>query len=137
MPLGDTIKRVEKGVIRETVDRSQLWRAQTPQGFHFAPILGAHRTAAGRVLTDDAAIAEAAGIAPVIVAGSEENLKVTTAEDLAAAERLLAARLGDIRVGQGFDVHALGRATMSWSAASRFRTNSLAGHSDADVGLHA
>ena len=59
----------------------------------------------GRMLTDDAAVAEAAGIAPVVVAGSEENLKVTTAHDLAAAERLLAARLGDIRVGQGFDVH--------------------------------
>ena len=65
LPLGDTIKRVEDGVIRETVDRSHLWRAQTPQGFHFAPILAAHRAAAGRVLTDDAAVAEAAGIAPV------------------------------------------------------------------------
>src|SRR5205807_5020701 len=88
LPLGDTIKRVEDGVIRQTIDRSQLWRAQTPQGFHFAPILAAHRAATGHVLTDDAAVAEAAGIAPLIVAGSEENLKVTTPEDLAAAERL-------------------------------------------------
>src|SRR5712691_1954477 len=106
LPLGDTIKRVEGGVIRETVDRSLLWRAQTPQGFHFAAILAAHRAAAGHVLTDDAAVAEAAGMAPLVVAGSEDNLKVTTAQDLAAAERLLAARLGDVRVGQGFDVHA-------------------------------
>src|SRR5712691_5954345 len=106
LPLGDTIKRVEEGRIRETVDRSQLWRAQTPQGFHFAAILAAHRAAAGRTLTDDAAVAEAAGIAPAVVAGSADNLKVTTAQDLAAAERLLAARLGDVRVGQGFDVHA-------------------------------
>ena len=114
LPLGDTIKRVEDGVIRETVDRSRLWRAQTPQGFHFDAILAAHRAAAGRVLTDDAAVAEAAGLTPLIVAGSEDNLKVTTAEDLAAAERLLAARQGDVRVGQGFDVHALRRpATMS------------------------
>src|SRR3954468_8393421 len=105
LPLGDTIKRIENGVIRETIDRSLLWRAQTPQGFHFAPILAAHRKAAGQVLTDDAAIAEVAGLAPVIVAGSEENLKVTTAYDLAAAERLLASNLGDIRVGQGIDVH--------------------------------
>src|SRR5207249_9791915 len=95
LPLGDTIKRVEDGRILETIDRSQLWRAQTPQGFHFDAILAAHRQMAGRVLTDDAAVAEAAGIAPLIVAGSEENLKVTTAEDLAAAERLLAARQGD------------------------------------------
>src|SRR5437764_971821 len=83
---GDTIKRVADGLIRETVDRAQLWRAQTPQGFHFPAILAAHRAAAGNVLTDDAAVAEAAGMAPVVVPGSEENLKVTTAHDLAAAE---------------------------------------------------
>src|SRR5712692_106652 len=97
LPLGDTIKRVEDGTIRGTVDRSQLWRAQTPQGFHFAAILAAHHAASGHVLTDDAAVAEAAGIAPLVVAGSEDNLKVTTAEDLAAAERLLLARRGDLR----------------------------------------
>src|SRR5438105_13894655 len=105
LPLRDTIKRAEDGIIRETVDRSALWRAQTPQGFHFDAILAAHRAAAGRDLTDDAAVAEAAGMAPLLVAGSEDNLKVTTAEDLAAAERLIAARRGDMRVGQGFDVH--------------------------------
>jgi 2-C-methyl-D-erythritol 4-phosphate cytidylyltransferase/2-C-methyl-D-erythritol 2,4-cyclodiphosphate synthase len=59
------------GIIRETVDRAGLWRVQTPQGFHFDAILDAHRAAAGRALTDDAAVAEAAGIAPLIVAGSE------------------------------------------------------------------
>jgi 2-C-methyl-D-erythritol 4-phosphate cytidylyltransferase/2-C-methyl-D-erythritol 2,4-cyclodiphosphate synthase len=138
LPLGDTIKRVEDGVIRETVDRAQLWRAQTPQGFHFAPILAAHRAAAGHVLTDDAAVAEAAGIAPLIVAGSEENLKVTTAEDLAAAERLLAARLGDIRVGEGFDVHPFGPGdhVMICGVAIPHEVAPV-GHSDADVGLHA
>jgi 2-C-methyl-D-erythritol 4-phosphate cytidylyltransferase/2-C-methyl-D-erythritol 2,4-cyclodiphosphate synthase len=138
LPLGDTIKRVEDGVIRETVDRAQLWRAQTPQGFHFAPILAAHRAAAGHVLTDDAAVAEAAGIAPLIVAGSEENLKVTTAEDLAAAERLLAARQGDIRVGEGFDVHPFGPGdhVMICGVAIPHEVAPV-GHSDADVGLHA
>src|ERR1700719_3470989 len=95
LPLGDTIKRAADGRVLETIDRSQLWRAQTPQGFHFDAILAAHRQMAGRMLTDDAAVAEAAGIAPLIVMGSEENLKVTTAEDLAAAERLLAARQAD------------------------------------------
>src|SRR5205823_313222 len=138
LPLGDTIKRVEDGVIRETIDRSQLWRAQTPQGFHFAPILAAHRAAAGHVLTDDAAVAEAAGIAPLIVAGSEENLKVTTAEDLAAAERLLAARQADVRVGQGFDVHPFGPGdhVMVCGVAIPHEVAPV-GHSDADVGLHA
>jgi 2-C-methyl-D-erythritol 4-phosphate cytidylyltransferase/2-C-methyl-D-erythritol 2,4-cyclodiphosphate synthase len=138
LPLGDTIKRVEDGLIRATVDRAQLWRAQTPQGFHFAPIIAAHRSAAGHVLTDDAAVAEAAGIAPLIVAGSEENLKVTTAEDLAAAERLLAARQGDIRVGQGFDVHPYGPGdhVMICGVAIPHEVAPV-GHSDADVGLHA
>jgi len=138
LPLGDTIKRVEDGLIRETVDRSQLWRAQTPQGFHFGPILAAHRAVAGYVLTDDAAVAEAAGIAPLIVPGSEENLKVTTAEDLAAAERLLAARQGDVRVGQGFDVHPYGPGdhVMICGIAIPHEVAPV-GHSDADVGLHA
>ena len=75
LPLGDTLKRVENGIVRETVDRSLLWRAQTPQGFHFPPILAAHRKAAGQMLTDDAAVAEDAGLAPVVVSGSEENLR--------------------------------------------------------------
>jgi 2-C-methyl-D-erythritol 4-phosphate cytidylyltransferase / 2-C-methyl-D-erythritol 2,4-cyclodiphosphate synthase len=65
LPLGDTIKRAADGRVLETIDRSQLWRAQTPQGFHFDAILAAHRQMAGRVLTDDAAVAEAAGIAPL------------------------------------------------------------------------
>jgi 2-C-methyl-D-erythritol 4-phosphate cytidylyltransferase/2-C-methyl-D-erythritol 2,4-cyclodiphosphate synthase len=138
LPLGDTIKRVENGTIRETIDRSHLWRAQTPQGFHFARILAAHRAAAGRVLTDDAAVAEASGMEPVVVPGNEDNLKVTTANDLAAAERLLAARLGDTRVGQGFDVHAFGPGDRVIICGVEIPHNaSLVGHSDADVGLHA
>jgi 2-C-methyl-D-erythritol 4-phosphate cytidylyltransferase / 2-C-methyl-D-erythritol 2,4-cyclodiphosphate synthase len=138
LPLGDTIKRVENGVIRKTIDRSRLWRAQTPQGFHFGPILAAHRAAAGLVLTDDAAVAEAAGIAPVVVAGSEENLKVTTATDLAAAERLLASKLGDVRVGQGFDVHGFAPGDHVMICGIDIpHDQRLAGHSDADVGLHA
>ncbi|HEX3953173.1 MAG TPA: bifunctional 2-C-methyl-D-erythritol 4-phosphate cytidylyltransferase/2-C-methyl-D-erythritol 2,4-cyclodiphosphate synthase [Stellaceae bacterium] len=138
LPLGDTIKRVENGTIRETIDRSHLWRAQTPQGFHFARILAAHRAAAGRVLTDDAAVAEASGMEPVVVPGNEDNLKVTTANDLAAAERLLAARHGDTRVGQGFDVHAFGPGDRVIICGVEIPHNaSLVGHSDADVGLHA
>jgi 2-C-methyl-D-erythritol 4-phosphate cytidylyltransferase/2-C-methyl-D-erythritol 2,4-cyclodiphosphate synthase len=138
LPLSDTLKRVENGAIRETVDRLGLWRAQTPQGFHFRAILEAHRAASGRVLTDDAAVAEAAGIKAVVVAGSEDNLKVTTAPDLAAAERLFADRLSDVRVGHGFDVHGFApgdRVVICGVEIPHDRT--LAGHSDADVGLHA
>src|SRR5579872_641513 len=138
LPLGDTVKRVADGRIVETVDRSQLWRAQTPQGFHFAAILAAHRAAVGRVLTDDAAVAEAAGIRPLIVAGSDDNLKVTTAADLAAAERRIAARLADVRVGQGFDVHPFGPGDHVMICGLRVPHEAgLVGHSDADVGLHA
>jgi 2-C-methyl-D-erythritol 4-phosphate cytidylyltransferase / 2-C-methyl-D-erythritol 2,4-cyclodiphosphate synthase len=138
LPLRDTIKRAEGGSIRETIDRSALWRAQTPQGFHFEAILAAHRAAIGRELTDDAAIAEAAGLVALIVEGSEDNLKVTTRDDLAAAERLLAARQGDVRVGQGYDVHPFVAGDHLWICGIRIPHGmSLAGHSDADVGLHA
>ncbi|HEV2186050.1 MAG TPA: bifunctional 2-C-methyl-D-erythritol 4-phosphate cytidylyltransferase/2-C-methyl-D-erythritol 2,4-cyclodiphosphate synthase [Stellaceae bacterium] len=138
LPLGDTIKRVSGDTITGTVDRTGLWRVQTPQGFHFTSILEAHRAAAGRALTDDAAVAEAAGIAPLIVAGNEANLKVTTTDDLAAAERLIAARQGDIRVGQGFDVHPFGPGDSLMVCGVKIpHSAGVVGHSDADVGLHA
>ena len=138
LPLGDTIKRVADGVINGTVDRNGLWRVQTPQGFHFDAILAAHRTVAGQALTDDAAVAEAAGMTPVIVMGSEGNLKVTTTDDLAAAERLIAARQADIRVGQGFDVHPFGPGDGLMVCGVRVAHSAgVVGHSDADVGLHA
>ena len=138
LPLRDTIKSAEEGMIRTTVDRSRLWRAQTPQGFHFDAILAAHRAAAGRELTDDSAVAEAAGLTPLLVAGDENNMKITTAEDLAAAERLLAARLADLRVGQGFDVHAFGAGDAVVICGIKVpHSAGLVGHSDADVGLHA
>ncbi|MEE8139356.1 MAG: 2-C-methyl-D-erythritol 4-phosphate cytidylyltransferase, partial [Alphaproteobacteria bacterium] len=89
----DSLKRGAGGVIREAVDRSDLWRAQTPQGFSFAAILDAHRKAAAEgpgAHSDDAAVAAAAGIDVVLVPGSEGNLKITTMEDFARAERLLA-----------------------------------------------
>jgi 2-C-methyl-D-erythritol 4-phosphate cytidylyltransferase / 2-C-methyl-D-erythritol 2,4-cyclodiphosphate synthase len=138
LPLRDTIKRAEGETICETIDRSALWRAQTPQGFHFDAILAAHRAAIGQALTDDAAVAEAAGLMPLMVEGSENNLKVTTPEDLAVAERLVVARLGDVRVGQGFDVHPFAPGDHLWICGVEISLGmSLAGHSDADVGLHA
>ncbi len=138
LPLRDTIKRAESGTIRATVDRAELWRAQTPQGFQFDQILAAHHAAAGTQLTDDSAVAEAAGLAPLLVVGSEDNLKVTTTEDLATAERLIAARPGDVRVGQGFDVHAFGPGDRIFICGVEIpHDESLVGHSDADVGLHA
>lgn len=138
LPLRDTIKRAEDGTIRETIDRVGLWRAQTPQGFHFDAILAAHRAAVGYGLTDDAAVAESTGLMPLVVAGSEDNLKITTPQDLATAELLITVRLGDVRVGQGFDVHPFAPGDhVSICGVEIPHSMSLAGHSDADVGLHA
>ena len=138
VPLRDTIKRVEDGTIRKTIDRSALWRAQTPQGFHYGTILAAHRAAIGRNLPDDGAVAELADVHPVIVEGSENNLKVTTPEDLSVAERLIVLQQGDVRVGQGFDVHPFAPGDHLWICGIKIPHGmSLAGHSDADAGLHA
>jgi 2-C-methyl-D-erythritol 4-phosphate cytidylyltransferase / 2-C-methyl-D-erythritol 2,4-cyclodiphosphate synthase len=138
LPIRDTVKRGDGAHIAATIDRTSLWRAQTPQGFHFAAIVEAHRAAAGAELSDDAAVAERAGLAVALVEGSEDNFKVTTMDDLARAERLLAARCGDVRTGQGFDVHAFGPGDHVWLCGVAVpHVRSLVGHSDADVGLHA
>jgi 2-C-methyl-D-erythritol 4-phosphate cytidylyltransferase / 2-C-methyl-D-erythritol 2,4-cyclodiphosphate synthase len=138
LPVRDTVKRSEGPCIAATIDRGGLWRAQTPQGFHYRPIVAAHRAAAGAELSDDAAVAERAGLAVALVEGSEDNLKVTTMDDLARAERLLAARCGDVRTGQGFDVHAFGPGDHIWLCGIAVpHGQGLVGHSDADVGLHA
>jgi len=137
LPVADTIKRGSAGMIVETVDRQALWRAQTPQAFRYGEILAAHQAAAGRELTDDAAVAEAAGLAVALVPGAEENFKVTTEADLSRAERILAPA-ADIRCGNGFDVHrfAPGNQVMICGIALS-HDHGLEGHSDADVGLHA
>ncbi len=137
LPMTDTVKRVDSNLIETTLDRAGLWRAQTPQGFPFSVILAAHRAAKGKHLTDDAAVAEAYGLAVQVVEGSAENFKVTTMDDLARAERWLAGRM-ETRTGQGFDVHrfAPGDAVTLLGVVIP-HDQALSGHSDADVGLHA
>jgi 2-C-methyl-D-erythritol 4-phosphate cytidylyltransferase/2-C-methyl-D-erythritol 2,4-cyclodiphosphate synthase len=142
LPVTDTLKRGEEGRIAGTVAREGLWRAQTPQGFHYPAILDAHRkAAAGFELTDDAAVAEAAGLAVRLVEGAAENIKVTTPDDLAQAETLLAggtALLAETRTGSGFDVHRFGPGDHVNLCGLRIpHERTLLGHSDADVGLHA
>ncbi|KAB2917928.1 MAG: bifunctional 2-C-methyl-D-erythritol 4-phosphate cytidylyltransferase/2-C-methyl-D-erythritol 2,4-cyclodiphosphate synthase [Hyphomicrobiaceae bacterium] len=141
VPLADTVKK--EGPDRRvaaTLERAGLWRAQTPQGFGFADILAAHEAAyaAGHVdMTDDAAVAEWAGLPVALVAGSEANRKLTTAEDLAMADRLCAGA-PDVRTGSGFDVHRFTAGDHVWLCGVRIaHTHGLEGHSDADVGLHA
>ncbi len=138
IPLADTLKRVGGGnAITETVPRRDLWRAQTPQVFRFAELLAAHRAAASlaaaeaTALTDDAAVAERAGLKVVMVAGSEDNRKITTADDLHSSAM-------ETRTAFGFDVHGFsaGNAVMLGGVAIP-HSQALAGHSDADVALHA
>ncbi len=140
LPVIDTLKRGgDDGRISGTLSRSDLWRAQTPQGFRFAEILGAHEAARDQALTDDAAVAERVGIEVRLVPGAPENIKVTTQEDLMQAERWLSgAASGETRVGQGFDVHRFGPGdhVMLCGIAVPHGAG-LIGHSDADVGLHA
>lgn len=141
-PLADTLKRADASQrIAGTIDRAGLWRAQTPQGFHFPAILAAHEAAAaggGKDLTDDGAVAGLAGLEVALVEGSEANRKLTTAEDLAM---IAAADEGgglDVRTGQGFDVHRFCPGDHVWLCGVKVaHTHGLEGHSDADVGLHA
>ena len=126
------------GVVSETVPRASLWRAQTPQIFRYAALLQAHRAAAAlgaaeaTALTDDAAVAERAGLRVVMVEGSDDNRKITTAEDLArgiamesappSASTCTASRPGNMVMLGGIAIP---------------HNHALAGHSDADVALHA
>jgi 2-C-methyl-D-erythritol 4-phosphate cytidylyltransferase/2-C-methyl-D-erythritol 2,4-cyclodiphosphate synthase len=144
LPVTDTLRRGQDGLAAGTVSRDGLWRAQTPQGMRFAPVLEAHRRAASEdvAVTDDAALMEWAGHAVTLVTGSEDAMKITTAEDFALAERLLAGVL-ETRVGTGFDVHRLGDKTpggvdgVALGGIVIPHDKALLGHSDADVGLHA
>ena len=144
LPVTDTLKRGVDGLAAGTVSRDGLWRAQTPQGMRFDAVLDAHRrAAAGDVtVTDDAALMEWAGHSVTLVTGSEDAMKITTAEDFALADRLLGGAL-ETRVGTGFDVHRLadkvpgGVDGVALGGIVIPHDQALLGHSDADVGLHA
>jgi 2-C-methyl-D-erythritol 4-phosphate cytidylyltransferase/2-C-methyl-D-erythritol 2,4-cyclodiphosphate synthase len=145
LPVASTLKRVgSDGRVAATVAREGMQAAETPQGFAFSAILAAHRRAAAeaRSFTDDAAVAEWAGIDVAVVAGDPLNVKLTTADDIAAANRRLLAeealRLGDVRVGIGYDIHALGSGhEVMLGGVAIPHARGLVGHSDADVVLHA
>jgi 2-C-methyl-D-erythritol 4-phosphate cytidylyltransferase/2-C-methyl-D-erythritol 2,4-cyclodiphosphate synthase len=123
--------------LESEVDRAGLWRVQTPQCFGLHEMAALHRRAAGEDATDDAALAMRAGWLVETVAGDEMNLKLTTPDDFARAEDLLAAR-GSVRTGFGFDVHAFEEGDHVWIGGVRIaHGRALKGHSDADVALHA
>jgi 2-C-methyl-D-erythritol 4-phosphate cytidylyltransferase / 2-C-methyl-D-erythritol 2,4-cyclodiphosphate synthase len=140
--VADTIKFVDaNGCVVQTLDRTQLRAIQTPQGFAFLDLLNAHRHAAaeGREdFPDDAALMEWAGHSVDIFEGEAGNMKLTTPEDFTRAEMLRLAALSDLRIGQGYDVHAFGDGDHVMLGGVKIsHARGLMGHSDADVALHA
>ncbi len=140
VPVADTLKRGEAGAIAGTVPRAGLFRAQTPQAFHFETLLRLHRGGAHPDATDDAWLLEQAGLTVALIPGAEDNIKLTYQEDFSRVERALATQLPTLlpRVGTGFDVHVLApnRKLMLCGVDVPFELG-LDGHSDADVGIHA
>ncbi|WP_439630985.1 bifunctional 2-C-methyl-D-erythritol 4-phosphate cytidylyltransferase/2-C-methyl-D-erythritol 2,4-cyclodiphosphate synthase [Shinella sp.] len=140
--VADTLKRADaNGNVAETVSRSGLFAAQTPQSFHFATILEAHRRASvsgHSDFTDDAAIAEWAGVRVHLVEGSAGNVKLTLQKDIAMADQRLSHGLPDVRTGNGYDVHQLVEGDgVTLCGLFIPHDQKLSGHSDADVALHA
>ncbi len=136
VPVADTLKRVQSGRIVGTVPRDGLFRAQTPQAFRYHLLRALHATGESGV-TDDAALLESAGHPVAIVPGADDNIKLTYPEDVVRLERALAPGLLP-RTGTGFDVHAMaaGRPLVLCGVTVPHEWG-LAGHSDADVGIHA
>ena len=132
LPVVDSLARDEGGLMAGTAPRESLRRVQTPQAFRFAEILAAHRAWPGeRNAGDDAQVARAAGLTIALVEGDERLRKLTFAEDFRTGA-------GMIRTGTGFDVHRLAEGEELWLCGVRIEHDrGLAGHSDADVGLHA
>ncbi len=143
--IADTLKRGNSDQeVVETIPRENLFAAQTPQGFHYRPLLAAHRKAQSVDLhnfTDDSALAEWAGMTVQLVDGSTDNTKITTVDDLRKAHMTMSQAtvgLPDVRVGHGYDTHQWVDGDSVWLCGLEVpHTHRLSGHSDADVGLHA
>jgi 2-C-methyl-D-erythritol 4-phosphate cytidylyltransferase/2-C-methyl-D-erythritol 2,4-cyclodiphosphate synthase len=132
------IRQDAGGRMLTAVDRAEYAGAQTPQAFHYAPLMAAYRALGDRTLPDDAAVALAAGQPVQTIAGETGNFKLTTPEDFARAEAMLNTKTAIIVTGQGFDVHRLEAANCLMLCGIEIRDGlGLVGHSDADVGLHA
>ena len=137
-PVVDSLRVLEDGNYARPLPRDGVWRAETPQAFRFDDILSAHRSCADADATDDVEIARRAGLRVVAVQSEGDNFKITAPEDFEKAERRLAAMLSDIRVGQGYDVHAFAPGdSVILCGVEIPHDRALKGHSDADVAMHA
>ncbi|HYD11788.1 MAG TPA: bifunctional 2-C-methyl-D-erythritol 4-phosphate cytidylyltransferase/2-C-methyl-D-erythritol 2,4-cyclodiphosphate synthase [Allosphingosinicella sp.] len=136
LPVHDTLARWT-GLLGESIEREGVVRVQTPQAFDLAKLRAAYDRWEGPFPSDDAAVAKAAGLSVGVVAGSFELEKLTTPEDWKRAEASVASRK-IVRTGIGFDVHAFGgEGPVMLGGISIPHERGLAGHSDADVALHA
>lgn len=137
LPVADTLAR-DDGALGEMVSRDGLLRIQTPQAFRLEAVIAAHEAwPAGEEATDDAQMVRAIGHRVAVVPGDPLLEKITRPEDFALAEARLAARAG-IRTGLGYDVHRLVAGEKLWLGGVEIpHRRGLAGHSDADVALHA
>jgi 2-C-methyl-D-erythritol 4-phosphate cytidylyltransferase/2-C-methyl-D-erythritol 2,4-cyclodiphosphate synthase len=136
LPVTDALWTGVYGMVNGTQDRDGLYRAQTPQGFHYNAIVKALAALSGPT-TDDVAVARAAGIDVAIVAGDATNIKITTADDFSRATKMLGTDM-DVRCGNGYDVHRFGDGDHVWLCGVQIpHGRGLQGHSDADVGMHA
>lgn len=131
LPVVDSLAHAEGGQMGAPARREALRRVQTPQAFDFAAILAAHHAWPGEPSAgDDAQVAQAAGIPVALVEGDELLHKLTYADDFAV--------LPAMRVGTGYDVHRLAEGEDLWLCGVKIEhTHGLAGHSDADVAIHA
>ena len=136
LPVADTLAAGDD-LLREAVDRSRLLRVQTPQAFHTEDLLFAFDEAGRGSPTDESSVMLAAGLKVAAVEGDPMLDKITTDGDWRRAEDMLAARLVP-RTGTGFDVHAFaGEGPIMMGGLAIPHHRGLAGHSDADVVLHA
>ena len=138
LPVADTLKRGVGGAVAGTVDRADLWRAQTPQAFRLGRLRAAWANwPDDQTPTDDCAVVERDGGRIVLVDGDARLMKLTYPEDFEMAEALMATRM-QTRVGMGFDAHRWGPGTSVWLCGVEIpHDQTLIGHSDADAGLHA
>ncbi len=136
LPVVDSMVRGDDGLMEASVERSALWRVQTPQAFHFDAIVAAHLAWPDQAMaTDDSQIARAQGLAVALVEGNEALKKITFAEDFAMTA---SPSVVFTRTGMGYDVHRLASGEELWLGGIRIEHDrGLVGHSDADVALHA
>lgn len=140
IPVKDTLKKAHSDqTIACTVDRHDLWQAQTPQAARTSLFRQAYAALADREVTDEAALLEQAGIAVSLIEGSETNIKITRPDDLILAEKIMHTNsTPTMRIGHGYDAHRLVADRDLVLAGVRVPHElGLAGHSDADVITHA